>query len=68
MHTDFYLHAESEHHPAQKNAVLRILVHRAKTICDTESLGEELQPLKRPSEKSYSERDISSIQGLVAAR
>jgi hypothetical protein len=50
-HTDLYLHAESEHHPAQKNEVLRTLIHRAKTICDMESLGEELQHLKRPSEK-----------------
>jgi hypothetical protein len=46
-HTDLYLHAESAHHPTQKNGVLRTLVHRAKTICDTESIGEELQHLKK---------------------
>jgi hypothetical protein len=50
-HTDLYLHAESEHHPAQKNGVLRTLVHRAKTICHTESLGEELQYLKKTFKK-----------------
>jgi hypothetical protein len=35
-------------------------VHRAKTICDTESLGEELQHLKKTLRKNgYSERDNS---------
>jgi hypothetical protein len=60
MHTDLYLHAESAHHPAQKNGVLRTLVQRAKTICDTESIGEELQHLKKTFRKNgYSERVVS---------
>jgi hypothetical protein len=55
MHTDLYLHAESAHHPAQKNWVLRTLVHR-------ESIGEELQHLKKTFRKNgYSERDISHV-------
>jgi hypothetical protein len=34
--------------------------HRAKTICDTESIGEELQHLKKTfSKNGYSDRDIS---------
>jgi hypothetical protein len=43
-HTDLYLHVNSEHHPAQKQ-VMCTLIHRAKMICDTESLEEELQHL-----------------------
>jgi hypothetical protein len=39
---------------------LRTLVHRAKTICDTESIGEKLQHLKKTFRKNgYSDWDIS---------
>jgi hypothetical protein len=37
-HTDLYLHIKSEHHPAQKQAVLTTLIQHAKTICDLDSL------------------------------
>ena len=50
-HTDLYLHANSEHHPTQKQAVMSTLVHRAKMICDAESLEEELQHLQDFHEK-----------------
>jgi hypothetical protein len=44
--TDLYLHAKSEHHPAQKRAVLTTLIRRAKTLCDPNSLGKEIQRLR----------------------
>jgi hypothetical protein len=36
-HTDLYLHAKSEHHLAQKRAVLTTVIRRDKTLCDSES-------------------------------
>jgi hypothetical protein len=42
-HTDLYLHARSEHHPAQKRAILSTL---GRTICDPSSLEGELQHLR----------------------
>ena len=37
-HTDRYLHAESHHHPLQKQSAINSLVHRAFTISDKEHL------------------------------
>jgi hypothetical protein len=37
-HTHLHPNAKSLHHPANKQAVLSILVHRAKAVCDTDSL------------------------------
>jgi hypothetical protein len=45
-HTDLYLHAKSEHHPAQKRAVLTTLIRHAKTLYDPDSLGKEIQHLR----------------------
>jgi hypothetical protein len=45
-HTDLYLHAKSEHHPAQKRPVLTILIGQAKTLCDPDSLEKEIQHLR----------------------
>jgi hypothetical protein len=45
-HTDLHLHAKSEHQPAQKRAVLTTLIRRAKTLCDPDSLGKEIQHLR----------------------
>jgi hypothetical protein len=36
-HTNLYLHANSHHHPSNKQAVLSTLVHRARALCDHES-------------------------------
>jgi hypothetical protein len=44
--TDLYLHAKSEHHPAQKWAVLTTLIRWAKTLCDPDSLVKEIQHLR----------------------
>jgi len=41
-HTNLYLHRKSYHHPANKHSVRSSLVHRAKTLCDQESLAPEL--------------------------
>jgi hypothetical protein len=46
-HTELYLDAKSKHHPAQKQAVLSILVWHARMLCDTENLGGEIHHLKR---------------------
>jgi hypothetical protein len=58
-HTDLYLHAKSEHHLAQKGVVLTILVIRAKTLCDPESLRQEIQHLKCTFQQNgYSKSDV----------
>jgi hypothetical protein len=41
-HTILYLHQTSHHHPANKHSVLSSLVHRAKALCNQESLAPEL--------------------------
>ena len=41
-HTTLYLHQLSHHHPANKHLVLSSLIHRAKTLCDQDSLEQEL--------------------------
>ena len=42
QHTDRYLNYRSYYHPAIKSSVCRTLVHRAHSICDDESIGNEL--------------------------
>jgi hypothetical protein len=41
-HTNLYLNQFSHHHPANKHSVLSSLIHRAKTLCDQDSLTQEL--------------------------
>jgi hypothetical protein len=41
-HTNLYLNSSSHHHPSNKHAVLSTLVHRARALCDQESLHGEL--------------------------
>jgi hypothetical protein len=58
-HTDLYLHAKSEHHPAQKRAVLTTLIRRAKTLCDPDSLGKEIRHLSDTFQRNgYSKSEI----------
>jgi hypothetical protein len=40
-HTNLYLN-KSHHHPSNKEAVLSTLVHRARDLCDEDSLQSEL--------------------------
>jgi hypothetical protein len=42
-HTNLYLQQNSHHHPANKQSVLTSLVHRATTLCDQDSLPQELE-------------------------
>jgi hypothetical protein len=42
-HTNLYLHQNSHHHPANKQLVLTSLIHRAKALCDEDSLTQELK-------------------------
>jgi hypothetical protein len=45
-HTNLYLNSNSHHHPSNKHAVLSTLVHRAKALCDRDSLRGELEFLR----------------------
>jgi hypothetical protein len=45
-HTNLYLHANSHHHPSNKQSVLSTLVYRARALCDEDSLQAELSFLK----------------------
>jgi hypothetical protein len=42
-HTNLCLHQNSQHHPANKQSVLASLIHRAKALCDQDSLPQELE-------------------------
>jgi len=42
-HTNLYLHQNSHHHPSNKHSVLASLIHRAKALCDEDSLAQELE-------------------------
>ena len=41
-HTNLYLHQNSHHLPGNKQSVLASLIHRAKSLCDQESLTQVL--------------------------
>jgi hypothetical protein len=41
-HTNLYLQQSSHHHSANKQSALTSLTHRAKTLCDQDSLPKEL--------------------------
>ncbi|XP_011858392.1 PREDICTED: uncharacterized protein LOC105555949, partial [Vollenhovia emeryi] len=59
-HTDRYLHANSHHHPAQKNSVISSLVHRALSISEPAALNGELNHLHRTlTRNGYSSRNIN---------
>ncbi|XP_018311528.1 uncharacterized protein [Mycetomoellerius zeteki] len=61
-HTDRYLHAESHHHPAQKQSAINSLVHRAFTISDKEHLQTELNHLKLTLQKNgHDKKDITKV-------
>jgi hypothetical protein len=45
-HTNLYLKAGSHHHPSNKQAVLSTLVHRARALCDQDSLPAKLAFLR----------------------
>jgi hypothetical protein len=49
-HTDLYLnhgsHHHHHHHPSSIQAILSMLVHRARALCDKESLHDDFEFLK----------------------
>ena len=58
-HTNLYLHQKSHHHPANKHSVLSSLVHRAKALCDQESLVSEITFLTKVFQQNgYSRQQI----------
>ena len=57
-HTNLYLHQKSRH-PANKHPVLSSLVHKAKSLCDQESLAPELTFLTNVfKQNGYSHQQI----------
>jgi hypothetical protein len=58
-HTDLYLYAKSEHHSSKKQTALKMLIQWERTICNGESLDEEIDHLKRTSgQNGYSNLDV----------
>ncbi|XP_033607053.1 uncharacterized protein LOC117282253 [Cryptotermes secundus] len=58
-HTNLYLDARSHHHPSSKQAALSTLVHRARALCDQDSLRGELEFLKDIFRRNgYNDRQI----------
>jgi hypothetical protein len=58
-HTNLFLNAKSHHHPSNTQAVLSTLIHRARALCDEDSLQAELVFLKDVfKENSYNDRNI----------
>jgi hypothetical protein len=41
-HTNLYLNAKSHHHPSNKQVVQSTLIHRARALCDEDSLQAKL--------------------------
>ncbi|KAG8237686.1 hypothetical protein J437_LFUL017708 [Ladona fulva] len=52
-HTDRYLHASYHHHPRQKSAVIKTLFHRARSIADDETYGQEENIMILPEFREY---------------
>jgi hypothetical protein len=58
-HTKLYLNAKSRHHLSNKQAVLSTLIHKARALCDEDSLQAELVFLKDVfRENCYSNRQV----------
>jgi hypothetical protein len=65
-HTNLYLNPGSNHHPSNKQAVLATLVHRARALCDKDSLHGELEFLKTMfRENGYSSQQIRALNPKV---
>jgi hypothetical protein len=59
IHTNLYLNAHSHHHPSNEQAVLFTLAHRARDLCDRESLHDGLEFLTATfKQNSYSDQQI----------
>jgi hypothetical protein len=58
-HTNLYPNDKSQHHPSNKQAVLSTLLHRARALCDVDSLQAESVFLKDVFKRNgYNDRQI----------
>jgi hypothetical protein len=58
-HTNLYLNSNSHNYPSNKQAVLSTMVHRARSLCDQDSLHGELEFLRTTiRQNSYSDQQI----------
>jgi hypothetical protein len=58
-HTNLYFNAKYHHHPSNKQAVLSTVIHRARALCDEDSLQAELVFLRDVFEQNgYNDRQI----------
>jgi hypothetical protein len=58
-HTNIYLNAKSHHHPSNKQVVLSTLIHRARALCDDDSLQTTLVFLRDVSKQNgYNDQEI----------
>jgi hypothetical protein len=58
-HTNLYLSARPHHHPSSKQAALSTLIHRARALCDQDSLHADSEFLKDIFRRNgYSDRQI----------
>jgi hypothetical protein len=65
-HTNLYLNVKSHHHPFNKQALLSTLIHRARSLCDEDSLQAELVFLRDAfKQKSYNNQKIHRCQHLL---
>jgi hypothetical protein len=61
-HINLYLNAGSHHHPSNKQAAFSTLVHRARALCDQDSLPAELAFLRDTfRQNGYNDRQISRV-------
>jgi hypothetical protein len=61
-HTNLYLNAGSHHHQSNKQSVLSTLMHRARSLCDQDSLHAELVFLRDVfRHNGYSDRQINRV-------
>jgi hypothetical protein len=65
IHTNLYLNAKSHHHPSNKQAVLSTLIHRARALCNEDSLQAELVfPKDVFKENGYNDQQIHRALNL----
>jgi hypothetical protein len=58
-HTNIYLNTNSHHHLSNKQAVLSTLIHRARALCDDDSLQAQSVFLKDALKRNgYNDRQI----------
>uniref|UniRef100_A0AAR5QIB8 Reverse transcriptase domain-containing protein n=2 Tax=Dendroctonus ponderosae TaxID=77166 RepID=A0AAR5QIB8_DENPD len=66
--TNRYLHKLSNHHPSQKQGIIKTLTDRARKICGPQDLTRELQHLEKAFlQNGYSQLDIKRPVGVGRA-